>query len=233
MQGHDYNESIEDEEYQSADNRNGKSWTVTPGIIKIDQTSPNDEGQSLNNKIEQSWQDYKSQLPTAIKSDTPSSDDEDLSLKKHLKQLLVLQNQERGVEDEIVKLKDKIYSKLQRKGIQISGIKSKSTSMNNEKSSPFGSIGQQQEPMMSNENLRLLGNFQEAISSEQRNSRSIERNHYRALIDENELDEKEGKEVSRSQEDFHRLLEMYKASNKSRIINLKIENHGKQAIFIL
>ena len=124
---------------------------------------------------------------------------------------------------------------MQRKGIQISGIKSKSpdTSMNNAKSSPFGSIGPQQEPIMSNDNSRLLGHLQEAISSERRNSRSIERNHYRALIDENKLDEEEGKEIARSQEDFHRLLEMSKASNKSRIINLKIENHGKQAIFIL
>ena len=235
MQGHDYNDSIEDEEYQSADYSHGQSWTATPGTIKIDPSPPDDEGESLTNNIEKSWQDYKSRLPTTIKSDKPSPDDEDLSLKKHLKQLLVLQNQERGVEDEIVKLKDKIYSKMQRKGIQISGLKSKSTdpSMNNAKSSPFGSIGPPQEAMMSNENLRLLGNLQDAISSERRSSRSIEKNHYRTLIDENKLEEEEGKEISRSQEDFHRLLDMSKASNKSRIINLKIENHGKQAIFIL
>jgi len=95
------------------------------------------------------------------------------------------------------------------------------------------SLGPQQEAVMSNENLRLLGNLQDAISSERRSSRSIEKNHYRTLIDENKLEEEEGKEISRSQEDFHRLLDMSKASNKSRIINLKIENHGKQAIFIL
>ena len=143
---------------------------------------------------------------------------EDGSLKKHLKQLLILQKQEKGVEDEIIQLKDKIYQKIQQKRSQSEANETSTQSMNNGDSSPFGELDDKQDSM---------------ISSESRKSRSLDRNQYRSLVDKNHIVvDDENFELS-SIEDLRHLLEMANMSNQTRFIDLKIENHGKQTIILL
>ena len=143
---------------------------------------------------------------------------EDGSLKKHLKQLLILQKQEKGVEDEIIQLKDKIYQKIQQKRSQSEANETSTQSMNNGDSSPFGELDDNQDSM---------------ISSESRKSRSLDRNQYRSLVDKNHIVvDDENFELS-SIEDLRHLLKMANMSNQTRFIDLKIENHGKQTIILL
>ena len=144
--------------------------------------------------------------------------EEDGSLKKHLKQLLILQKQEKGVEDEIIQLKDKIYQKIQQKRSQSEANETSTQSMNNGDSSPFGELDDNQDSM---------------ISSESRKSRSLDRNQYRSLVDKNHIVvDDENFELS-SIEDLRHLLKMASMSNQTRFIDLKIENHGKQTIILL
>ena len=149
-----------------------------------------------------------------------SINDEDMSLKKHLKQLLILQKSEKGVEDEILKLKDKIYMKMQQRGLSLGSNRPTSSlqSLENGDISPFGNLGKQQE------SLKDL---------DARQSRSIEKSQYRSFIDEKNLVSEDNKLKLPSVENLHHYLKMAKMSNKTRFMNLNIENHGKQTIILL
>ena len=165
---------------------------------------------------------------------------EDVSLKKHLKQLLILQNQEKGVEDEIMQLKDKIYQKIQQKRSQSEVNETTIQSMSTGGSGPFGNLNSQEEPKMNLEsrNSRAvessLDKEQELMRSlKSQNGHFVERNQYRSLIDKNRLNLDDKNLEFASVEDLRSLLKMSNTSNQTRFIDLKIENHGKQTIILL
>ena len=181
------------------------------------------EQQDLNGVDYNEWSDDEDHLSDTknneigtlamAKNGKISINDEDMSLKKHLKQLLILQKSEKGVEDEILKLKDKIYKKMQQRGLSLGSNKLTPSLQSSENGdiSPFGNLGNQQE---------TLKNF------DTRPSRSIERSQYRSFIDEKNLVSEDNQLKLPSVENLHHFLKMAKMSNKTRFMNLNIENHG-------
>ena len=159
------------------------------------------------------------------------------TLKKHLETLLSLERQEKVVENEIEKLKDKIYlycifsycpfsydkQKMPKKGLKMQ-IK---MLLDNKRlhllkrgglhSTPFGNLEKENEGMLKTDDIK--GNI--AIGNGHSNSNTEKRSIDNININPNTM------------RNIRNLSSFVKKSDSTRSMDWRIENHGKQTIILL
>ena len=149
------------------------------------------------------------------------------TLKKHLKNLLLLQRQEKTVENEIEKLKDKIYRvycifsycTMHRKGLHVlpDDKRLKLLTTGDLHSTPFGNLEKENRGISNTDDIKgniVAGNGQSYSNNEKRsiNDINVKLNTIRNI---------------------ENLSSWTRKSNITRLINWRIENHGKQTIILL
>ena len=136
-----------------------------------------------------------------------------------MKLLLVLQNQEKGVEGEIAKLKNKIYEKMKEEGIQLNPEDKTAhiLSQDNVHLSPFGNLKDSHKPNSLAEDTKT------SLSNDDEDQPKInEEKVLNAVNLKPNMVEKLRSLSKRTQE-----------LNETKFINWKIENRGKQTIILL
>ena len=182
-------------------------------IIFILNVSLGDQKGTLDNPLISEHPDRKSKVSAKL---YPSYG----QLKRHLNKLLFLQNQEKGVEEEIASLKNQIYKKIkkERVGFNLTDTAGQEPLRDTSQSTTFGNVGNSKLELRSSAGNRVSGVTLAA------------QDH--SLISKNDV--LDGVNLNKQKiRVLHHLSKLNSKLNDTKWINWRIENHGKQTIILL